>query len=348
MLLEPTTMSLATRALAATLHDEYELDPEPVFRQAGIDPDLQADPQLRYPLSQMRRLWQAAVEASGDPLVGLKTGWRVHPADFYAFGYSWLASSTLLDGMQRLCRYHRMLSTASVEISLRETAAHYALSAAFPDDSRSPPKEGCDAGMTALLKLCRIVAAKDVYPERVELTCGPDVHPEAYREHLGAPIEFGFDAGTFYFSKALLEETLPGGTPEVAKATDRISERYLETIDPHKIASQVRRLLIAMLPSGGADQDRVASRLHRSTSTLQRQLQAEGTSYRDVLDNTRRSLAEDYLRDGKMSHAQIAYLLGFSDQSNFSRAFKRWTDRSPREFQTGLTAAATRDISNTG
>lgn len=339
MLFEPSTMSLATRALAITLREEYDLDPYAVFRSAGIDTDLKPDPQLRYPLSRMRALWQAAVEASGDPLVGLKSGWHVHPADFYAFGWSWLASSTLFGGMQRLCRYHKVLSTASVEISLTETDGLYALSAAFPDESLAPPKEGCDSGMTALLKLSRVVAQKPVYPVRIELTCGPEVHPEAYREHLGAPIEFGFEVGTFYYDKAVLEEPLPGDTPDVARATDKIAEHYLETMDPYQVASQVRKLLIAMLPSGGTDQDGVASRMHRSTSTLQRQLQAEGTSYRDVLDETRRSLAEDYLREGQISHAQIAYLLGFSDQSNFSRAFKRWTSMSPREFQAGKDAA---------
>jgi AraC-like DNA-binding protein len=88
-----------------------------------------------------------------------------------------------------------------------------------------------------------------------------------------------------------------------------------------------------MLPSGKADQDKVASRLYRSTSTLQRQLSAEGTSYRDLLESTRRGLAEKYLRDGKHTQAEIAYMVGFSDQSNFARAFKRWTGMSPGQFQ---------------
>ena len=92
-------------------------------------------------------------------------------------------------------------------------------------------------------------------------------------------------------------------------------------------------LLSDLLPSGKVDQGMVSSQLHRSTSTLQRQLQAEGLSYRDVLESTQRGLAENYLRDRKYSHAQISYLLGFSEQSNFSRAFKRWTSLSPRQYQ---------------
>jgi len=88
-----------------------------------------------------------------------------------------------------------------------------------------------------------------------------------------------------------------------------------------------------MLPSGKADQDSIASRLYRSTSTLQRQLSSEGTSYRDILETTRRSLAEKYLRDGDYTQAEIAYMVGFSDQSNFARSFKRCTGMSPGQFQ---------------
>jgi AraC-like DNA-binding protein len=333
MLYEPSTLAMTTNLLAASLREEYFMDPAPVFAEAGLDVNKVLTPQCRYPLSQVAELWQAAKAATDDPLIGLKTGWYATPTDFYAFGFSWLASGTLLDGMQRLCRYYQTLSTAAVEIDLREAGDLYGLSASFPDESRCPPKEGIDAGMTALLKLCKVVAGEEVFPERIELVCDDTVHPDDYRDHLGAPISFGHDVGTFYFSRKRLEARLHGDTPDVARATDKIAEQYLETLDPLKVASMVRRLLVALLPAGEVDQDMVAKRLNRSTSTLQRQLQSEGLSYRDILDGTRLSLAQEYLNQRKLSHAQIAYLLGFSDQSNFSRAFKRWTSQSPREFQ---------------
>ena len=92
-------------------------------------------------------------------------------------------------------------------------------------------------------------------------------------------------------------------------------------------------MIVQLLPSGKVDQDTVADRLHRSRSTLQRQLSGEGTSYRDILESTRQALAEKYLRDGDFSQAEIAFMVGFSDQSNFARAFKRWTGMSPGQFQ---------------
>ena len=73
--------------------------------------------------------------------------------------------------------------------------------------------------------------------------------------------------------------------------------------------------------------------LRRRVVAMQRQLSGEGTSYRDILESTRQALAEKYLRDGDFSQAEIAFMVGFSDQSNFARAFKRWTGMSPGEFQ---------------
>ena len=333
MLYEPTTLASVTALLATSLRELYGIDPEPIFLQADLPLAPPESPQIRYPLVKIRKLWALSREASGDPEIGLKTGWYAKPAHFYAFGYSWLASSTLLGAMQRLTRYIQLMSTASVDIRLTETKDSYALSAEFPDRSLAPPKEGIDCGTTALLALCDIVAEKTVRPIRVDLIHSNSMDAEVYREALEAPVRFNADVGVLHFDKTVLRAPLPHGTPDIAKATDRIAEQYIETLNPLKVASQVRRLLIDLLPSGDADQELVSSQLNRSTSTLQRQLQGEGSSYREVLESTQRSLAETYLRDKKHTHAQIAYLLGFSEQSNFSRAFKRWTSMTPREFQ---------------
>lgn len=336
MFYEATTLASATALLATCLREEYRIDPAPLYAEAGVPLGAPATPQTRYPLARIRKLWDLARHATGDDAIGLQAGKYAKPMHFYAFGYSWLASSTLLDGMQRLTRYIQVVSTASVELSLTHNPGSYALAARFPETAEAPPKEGIDCGMTSLLALCDYVAEKEIRPLKVELTCPATVHPDAYRAALRAPIEFNASVGRMHFSEETLTAPLPHATPDVARATDAIAEQYLDTLDPKKVASQVRRLLVDLLPSGKVDQDLVSSRLNRSASTLQRQLQDEGVSYRDVLDSTRRRLAESYLKDRKYSHAQIAFLVGFSDQSNFSRAFKRWTSMSPKQFQDSL------------
>jgi AraC-like DNA-binding protein len=99
------------------------------------------------------------------------------------------------------------------------------------------------------------------------------------------------------------------------------------------VAQEVRESLIQLLPSGHIDQETVAQKLYRSRSTLQRQLGAEGTTYREILESTRQALAEKYLHASEYTQAEIAFMVGFSDQSNFARAFKRWTGMSPGEYQ---------------
>jgi len=194
MFYEPTTLASTTALLATSLREEYGIDPEPIFLQANVQMVSPESQQCRIPLAKIRKLWTLSREASGDEAIGLKTGRYAKPAHFYAFGYSWMASSTLLGAMQRLIRYFHVMSTASVVISLTETPDSYALSTVFPDESNAPPKEGIDCGMTALLALCDVVTEKRIRPIRAELTCSPSVHPEAYREMLGAPIRFDADA----------------------------------------------------------------------------------------------------------------------------------------------------------
>jgi AraC-like DNA-binding protein len=161
----------------------------------------------------------------------------------------------------------------------------------------------------------------------VQHPCRTD--PAAYTAAFGVPVEFGAPSNGIRFDSAATRAVLPTDNPDIAAVVDQVAERYVASLQPQPVAATVRDLLRELLPTGEVGQATVASRLNCSLSTLQRQLQAEGLNYRVLLDETRRSLAEAYLRDARFSQAEIAFLLGFSDQSNFSRAYRRWTGRSP-------------------
>ena len=115
MLYEPTTLASITPLLASALREDYDIDPAPLYIQAGIPLAPPESPQTRYPLADIRHLWELARDASGDEPIGLTPGRYARPSNFYAFGYSWSASSTLLGAMQRLTRYVQLMSTASVQ-----------------------------------------------------------------------------------------------------------------------------------------------------------------------------------------------------------------------------------------
>ena len=192
-----------------------------------------------------------------------------------------------------------------------------------------------DAGFVALTRMCDFVTAAPVRPWRVVLPEGIDGRGINYAATLGCPVEFG-DVEIWQFSKADVEARLTGSIPEVADAVETIANDYLASLDEGAVAREVREMIIQMMPSGRSDQESVAKRLYRSRSTLQRQLVAEGTSYRQILESTRQSLAENYLRSDDYSQAEVAFMLGFTDQSNFARAFRRWTGMTPGEFRKGV------------
>jgi AraC-like DNA-binding protein len=226
-----------------------------------------------------------------------------------------------------------VLSTAISRAEVREEDGMVVFVESFPDPAIVINRTAAEAGIVAFFKLCEIVRREPVRPLKAELIFPAETARGYLDEFLQCPVSYGNEREKFWFSREIFDEPLPGHIPDVLDSTSRIAEQYLETLDQSKVATDVRRLLVQMLPSGKADQDTVANRLYRSTSTLQRQLTAEGTSYRNILETTRRSLAEKYLRDGEYSQAEIAYMTGFSDQSNFARAFKRWTGMSPGQFQ---------------
>jgi AraC-like DNA-binding protein len=333
MLYEPTTLANLARIVGETQQKDYGIDPEPLFAQAKIDTSKFQRPGARIPLSKMTRLWDLAVYMTDDQQFGLKAGVRVEPSDFYVLGHAWLASATLKGGLERLCRYAHVLSTAITRAEVVEEDGMVVFVESFPDPEIVINRTADEAGIVAFFKLCEIIKRDRVRPIRAELIFPADTARNYLEEFLDCPVTYGNEREKFYFSRDVFEEPLPGYIPDVLDSTSRIAEHYLESLDQSKVATEVRRLLVQMLPSGKSDQDTVANRLYRSTSTLQRQLSAEGTSYRDILETTRRGLAEKYLKDGDYSQAEIAYMVGFSDQSNFARAFKRWTGMSPGQFQ---------------
>ncbi|WP_453822699.1 helix-turn-helix transcriptional regulator [Tepidimonas fonticaldi] len=108
---------------------------------------------------------------------------------------------------------------------------------------------------------------------------------------------------------------------------------YLAKFEGARVSEKVRAELISRLAAGEPSRADVASALHMSEKTLQRRLKGEETSYQEILDETRRELARQYLREGRMSVCEVTFRLGFSDQSSFTRAFKRWTGLAPGEFR---------------
>jgi AraC-like DNA-binding protein len=333
MLNEPTSLASIVYQIGNTLDADFGIDPAPIYKQIGVPPESEVEQGARQPNTAVNEMWRLAAEATGDPALGVKVGLRSHPGKYFVLGYAWMASATLADALSCLIRYEEILDSGYTEISFDKSGNTYVLSETYPNPADHPGQLSVDSSIASLFVLMRIAAGRPVVPVKLELMWPSDTPLDIYDGLVSGPIVLEADRNAIHYRAEDLEKPLPGNIPDVVEATMAIAERYIQSLDASRVAHQVREILVQMLPAGSANQQSVASMLNRSSSTLQRQLSAEGTSYRDVLEQTRRTLAEAYLRDGQHTHVQVAFLVGFSDQSNFARAFRRWTGMSPGQYQ---------------
>jgi AraC-like DNA-binding protein len=330
MLNGPTALTMTVAPLKDAL-EETGTDFVVLARRAGIDPELLTRTNARYPSARIQKLWALAAEATRDPLLGLRAGSLARPGTFHALGLGIVSSGSVLEALRRTERYSGVVTTNG-RFALVEEGGHVALEARPTVNTVMPTPQWLDALVVALCRMLVLCAGQTATPVKVRLMHPGREHADAYRKALRCAIEFEAETVALVFDAKLAAQPVHTGNPELAAEADRIAARYLVGLAPDTVATRVRALLLKAMPSGEVDQDGIARALNQSPSTLQRRLRREGTSYQNLLDSTRRELALQYLREGEHSLADVAFLLGFTDQSNFTRAFRRWTGKTPRQF----------------
>ena len=326
---EITTLGSVAALLASTLRSSG-IDPAPLFSEANIDLPGANDPGARYPTLRMQKLWGLAVEATGNPCLGLLAARHFQPAVLHGLGFAWLASDTLLDALHRLVRYSRFINSI-VEFRVQTQADTTDLVATVPDSFPVHVYAGLDLGMAMFLRMCQITVGQPLLPVHVVLQRPVPTCRDEFVEMFGPSIEYAAADNRLCFGNGQINQPLTTANPELARINDQTVVDYLARFDRASITMQVRSRIIEQLPDGIPKQENIAETLHVSLRSLQRRLKEEETSYKDLLEDTRQALALQYLRDSHRSIGEITYLLGFSEPSNFTRAFKRWTGKTPAE-----------------
>ena len=322
------SMMGSVAALVAQTLRTYNCEPEPLFEQAGLDISLLANPDTRYPGNRVQHLWQLAVDTSGDDCFGFVAGEQVQPVVLHGLGFSWLASDTLRDSLTRLVRYSRLISTAA-NMHLRDTDQGLDLVILPPTGVKHVAAAFQDAGMTGFLRMCRLTAGDEIDPVHVSLKRPRPTCHERLEAYFRAPVEYDADINILSFDKQLVNTPLSNANPELARINDQAVIEYMARFDRDSLTMQVRSRIIERLHDGTPNQETIAQSLNVSLRSLQRKLNDEDTNFKTLLESTRRELALHYIRETHRSLGEITYLLGFSEPSNFTRAFKRWTGVSP-------------------
>lgn len=311
------------------LLESYGFDPRQVISESDFSPGGRGHGGNRLTFERYDLLRTEAAELIGDPLVGLRSADHLHPSHFGALGYAWMASSSLLAGIHRLVRYARMFNENETW-SIEEGAQDLVLTAELSVPPRRP-WEVADSLIAGMIALCRINYGQDLNPERVTLVRPAPEDPGPWFSFFRCPVIFDSDANRLVLSMKKATKSLPGADPQLLAVHESVIQRYLAGIDHGDIVNRARIEITDQLPSGGVSENSVARALNMSKRTLHRKLRDEGETFRSVLAGVRQGLAAGYLEDRTLSLIEIAFLLGFSDASAFTRAFRRWHGKSPSE-----------------
>lgn len=313
------------------------LDARELLRAAGIDPNSLDAPNARVATEKISRLWELAVERSGNPAIALAQHRVVQPASFDAVGYAMMSTSDLREAFERLKRYMLILSDA-LTLTVREDAKQYQVDFVLFGGDRPVPRQRMEFILAMVIGFCRWISGRETHPSRVDLPYPVPADPAPYLAALGCPVTFDADGARMIFAQADMRLPLPTSNPQLAELHERYAADYLRRFDHSQTSYRAREVIVRRLPDGEPRRDQVASELAMSERTLQRRLEEEGKPFNQLLDDTRRELAQQYLERLHLSLAQAAYLLGFSDQSSFFRACRRWFELSPGQYRSQFDA----------
>lgn len=332
--MDPTEYSVSAEYLALLLDvlSRRGVPTETLLADTRVEPGCWRDPQARITAQDFEVVATRAMALSGEPWLGWELGASMTLSSHGFLGYAAMSSATLGEALELAVKYFRTRSTL-VQL---ET---------FTD------------GDMAVMQINELLALGDLAPLIMEslfssfhfmgekLVPGLDVigelrfsYPEPdyfarMRPVMPVPVYFDCAYNQMRFPVERMQYPLQFADPRLARmAADQCEQEMASIKLPPPLLGQVRRIIL-----GGGGRfpgvEEVAGELHMSSRTLKRKLQQLGTSYQEVLDGLRKGLAVEYLTQSEKTVDEIAMTLGYSDASNFARAFRRWTARSPSDYR---------------
>lgn len=280
------------------------------------------------------RLLDLGAQLANDPQFGLHVGERVKLGTYNVYGLILLSCRDFGQALQQTMRYEALAhDLGRSEISVEGNNAEYRWHSAFPRASRHL----ADSVFTGIRVFGNWLAGQALPPVHVSFAHEAPQDRSEYLRIFGPDVHFGAPAHVARFDAALLSWPVPNADVSLYPVLQQHAERLLKEKQRAEreggIVAQVRAAIV-----GNLEQDRVrlptiAQELHITPRTLQRKLTDAGIGFQQLLDQTRHELALEYLKQKNLSIAEIAFLLGYQEQSSFNHAFKDWTGMNPGAYR---------------
>ncbi|MBS0441027.1 MAG: AraC family transcriptional regulator [Proteobacteria bacterium] len=305
---------------------------EALLQGTGLHPGQLDDPRSQITQPQKVAIFRNVQRLTTVPEVGLRAGWRQRLSDFGVYGYALVSSRTFGEAVA-LGIKHVRLAGPVLEKRFRiegDTAIFEARDVLDLDDMLPLATEFWFA---SVLKLATCVLEAPMPSRRLLLPYPRPPHAAACERLFGCPVVYDAGVMEWHFDAAVLRAPCPNANPITAGLCAQFCERMVASLPSE--ADLSRSIRAACLNSRGVfpTADEMAARLGLSVRTLHRRLADQGLHYQPIVDDVRRTLAIEFLRNTSLPVEEIAGRVGFSEASNFRKAFRKWTGRPPTHFR---------------
>lgn len=322
------TSLFARKVIAAAGPD---VDQHGLLASIGLDPHSENDPKQMLVDTVYYDLLERIAELIDVTDLSIRTGASMRLDEYGALGLVWKAAPTLLGSYSRVERYAR-LWTSVVEYELRPVRRGTLFVLHRSGERRLGLRLSNEATLASAVSISRQVSPIPFAPIEVHLKHPPPKTLGIHERYFGCPVHFGSDLDALLLSRDSLARPNKLGDDGITQFLDGHLEVELrEIVDEESVEALARNVIARSLSEGIPKAADVARTLGLSVRSLHRRLAEDGLSFRTVTEETRKELAEGLLRDERYSLSEVAFLTGFSEQSAFNRALKRWTGRTPAQ-----------------
>jgi AraC-like DNA-binding protein len=320
------------RKVLAAVDDR--IDKDALLRSLGLDPGRPVDPARMIPDTDYYGFLEELTGLDPDPVtIPLRAGAAMRCDDYGAFGLAWKSAPDLGGSYARAERYARVLTNvATYEVERVEKGAFMHLHRDGP--RRLGLRLSNEATIASIASISRQVVTREFRPLEVHFRHGAPRTTSEHEAYFGCPILFESDRDALLVSTETLETENRLGDESISRFFETHLEAELAKFGAdQRLDEQVLNQISRSLSEGVPKISDVAGHLCVSARTLQRKLADHGQSYQSLVDEARRRLSARLVAETDYSLGEIAFMTGFSDQSAFTRAFKRWEGQTPRSYR---------------
>ena len=312
-------------------------DIDSIFGNAGMSPSMAGSPTLQIKLARFCRLFEEAAHRTGDANFGLWFGNQFRPRDLGLWGYLAVSSPTLGAALENIIEtFPRHQQNSLFRLATRDDGRlmlEYQIRA--PDIVER--RQDAELSLGMFLNMFRECLGRSWTPDAVYFEHPRPPDADEHEAAFGAPACFSQPANALVFRPDVLARPMPCRDPKMMTMMRACLEALGSRADDcEPLIDKVRMAVRTRLPEGWPPLERIGEDLRLSTASIQRELARLGLTYKGLVQTMRRELAFAYLRQRHLPLSEIAFLLGYSELSAFSRAVRRWTGKSPRAVRTQI------------